>query len=165
MTTRIIGGTGIEFPDATQQDTRAVPNNGPAFSAYISGGNVALPSGVLTAIPYNTLEYGDGLGFNTLTGEFTPPVLGIYWIGASVQVVGTPTGNQLVITKNGGLYKIINHQEEPAYNRVISGAVMVLADELGDTFQIMFRGLGSGLSIQGTIETHSMFQAHLVRAL
>lgn len=83
-----------------------VAGNGPAFSAYRTGGNQSLTTATYTKIQLNTEEYDTNSNFDSSTNyRFTPTVAGYYQISGSVGLTGTNITRILcAIYKNGSEY-------------------------------------------------------------
>lgn len=162
MTTRIIGGTGIEFPDATQQITQGVPNTAPAFiGAYDGPGG--LSNNTLQKILAITALYDNVDGWDEGTDNYTPGVPGLYQVSFRLQAEGTTSLNYVTayVFRNGA--NAASGSVAPYAGRFASASIdrLLLLQDPSDylTFYVNVNGTGS-LTVHGVYAS-----AHLVRAL
>lgn len=109
MSVTISGDTGVsKVQDGVivQADLASgVAGNGPAFSAYKSGGNQTITSSTFTKVQLNTEEFDTNNSFDPTTNyRFTPTVAGYYQINGAVNgesSTGTLTRCLASIFKNG----------------------------------------------------------------
>lgn len=164
MTTKISGDTGIEFPDATQQMTRGVPNDGPCFSAYVTG-TKSIPS-----ITYTKLIF-DGVDFSTPgvyeDSRFTPNVSGLYLINANVylQEVGAGmTGAMKLNVSDDPIRQKILAYSGNGYT-ILSGSVLVAMNGTTDFVELLGYSSKTGTTNYGVVPENTHFSGFLVRAL
>lgn len=84
-----------------------VAGNGPAFSAYRSGGNQSVSNGTATKVQLNTEEFDTANCFDSTTNyRFTPTVAGYYQINGGIGFNATTMSICITfIYKNGSSYK------------------------------------------------------------
>ncbi len=153
MTTRIIGGTGIEFPDATQQITRGVPNDGPVFRAKQ---NIAqsIPATTYTPLVYSPDFDPDGIWQDGTTLRTDVP--GYYFISATAFTVNGDA--HISIFLNGVEYKR-GSQHGGGAGFQVSGVVPLLLP--GDEVTVQIRTPAATTTYAGL----SVVDGYLVRAL
>lgn len=119
----------------------------PAFSAYLSGSDQSVSSGVATKVTLNTEDFDTANAFDSTTNyRFQPSVAGYYQISASIYLnttSGAANYNVTHLYKNGSVYKTI-------YNYISSGSVSTPLNCLvylnGSTDYIELYGQISGTS-------------------
>lgn len=162
MTTRIIGSTGIEFPDTTQQSTMAVPNTAPAFIGTYDGPG-GLGNNTLQKILAMTALYDNVDGWDEGTDNYTPGVPGLYQVSLRFQGEGATSLNYVTayIFKNG--VNVASGSVAPYATRFASAVIdrLVLLQDPSDylSFYVNVNGTGA-LNILSVYAS-----AHLVRAL
>jgi hypothetical protein len=80
--------------------------NAPMFSAY--GASSTYNAGVVSPVYNQNTEYNIGSCYNTSTGNFQPNVAGYYQFTAMTYNGGLTAQLQLLLYKNGGIYKYLN---------------------------------------------------------
>lgn len=139
-------------------------NAGPAFSAYKSGTNQSITSGVFTKVTYNVEEFDTNSNFASST--FTPTVEGYYQVNACTYLQASSGAIRCltVIYKNGSGYKNGND------NLTVSGtegrghcSALVYLNGTTDYLEIyVLSSAFSPLVITGIDNTY--FQASLIRS-
>jgi hypothetical protein len=111
----ITGITAGGLPDATIQQADLAANvagNGPAFSAWTSGGQI-ISSGVAAKMAFNTEFFDTNSNFNNTSSTvdstpayaFLPTVAGYYHISTAITNTGSAVGILAVLLyKNGAQY-------------------------------------------------------------
>jgi hypothetical protein len=80
-----------------------VAGNGPAFSAYLSGGNQTISDNTLTKVIFNTEEFDTNNNFDSTTNyRFTPTVAGYYSVSCSVVYRQSPIVDSFVVLRKNG---------------------------------------------------------------
>ena len=84
-----------------------VAGNGPAFSAYLSGGNQTISDNTLTKVTFNAEDFDTANCFDSTTNyRFTPNVAGYYQVGCYVVYRQSPIiDSYVVLRKNGSTVK------------------------------------------------------------
>lgn len=104
-----IANTAIVGAITQAQIGYGVSGTGPAFSAYLSGSNQNVSTGVWTKAQLNTEDYDTNSNFdNSSNFRFTPTIAGYYLITGSISPDSTSSfGNAVfaAIYKNGSLYR------------------------------------------------------------
>ena len=168
MTTRIIGGTGIEFPDATQQGTRGVPNDAPVFDVYASA-DLGVSTGTPTKSALDSPVINVGGGWDATNQWFKPNVHGIYLLvtrmrgGASTALFDINS----MLYKNGELY---TRTAESFHGLTFQGSCLVELNGTTDYVELYGSVSGTGSLTQAVAGSSigwygPRFSGHLVRAL
>ncbi len=174
MTTKISGDNGIEFPDATQQDTRGVPNGRDYAQGYLTS-NVNINPDVITTIPFNAMQFDPSGMWDNTNKRLTPKAPGLYSV--TLTVTSSHPDQFAMITaiqKNGvGVARVQrNHHAGDNGLGLITLTGTVLVELNGDTDYLGFTAYGAGGSGQITLHSgtsedglQTLFSVYLVRAL
>src|SRR5690554_3729186 len=101
MTTKISGDNGIIFPDATQQDTRGVPNDLPLVRVY-SNTPQTFTSNTPRKMTFEGVNFDTHSAWSTVNNRYSPPVAGWYLVIGAVRFDGSASDNKILqIYKNG----------------------------------------------------------------
>ena len=169
MSTTISGDTGVsQVQDGviTQADLATnVAGNGPAFSAYQSTAQSALPATTWTKISLQTEEFDTNSNFDSATNyRFTPTVAGYYQLNAGIQFNGTSSAALAGIYKNGTVYKWGVYAVYPSGVGSPGSVVSSLVYLNGSTDYVEFYGYtGSSLAPVASSNT-TYFNGALVRS-
>ena len=100
---------------------------GPAFSAYLSGGNQTISDNTLTKVTFNAEDFDTANCFDSTTNyRFTPNVAGYYIVTCGIDVGATGSCSRGVpaIYKNGSIYRSgTNIGTTTIYSGVVSAQV------------------------------------------
>jgi hypothetical protein len=158
----LTGLTAGGLPDAsiTQAELAAnVVGNGPAFSYYQSVAQT-LTSSVSTKITFTTSEF-DTTGGMYASSRFTPTIAGYYQVNASLSMATSVTGVQLILYKNGSVYKyIFNIISTTVVNSGVGSALVYLN---GSTDYIEIYGVFASGQNTLALAGNTFFQASMVR--
>jgi hypothetical protein len=139
-----------------------VAGNGPAFSAWLGGGNQSLTIATWTKITFNTEEFDTNSCYNTSTYRFTPNVAGYYQVNLiAYQAAGGTTALTTSIYKNGSAFKT-NQLIVSTYQNVVTTALIYLNGST-DYIEAYANSTGATGSIISSTE-YTYFQASLVRS-
>jgi hypothetical protein len=76
---------------------------GPAFSAYLSGGNQTISDNTLTKVTFNAEDFDTANCFDSTTNyRFTPNVAGYYQVGCYVVYRQSPIIDSFVVLRKNG---------------------------------------------------------------
>jgi len=136
--TTLTAGSGISVTNASGSITIAnTQNTGPAFSAYQSAAQAAIPASTATKVQFQTKEFDTNTNFDATTNyRFTPTLGGYYQINAGLQIVGSTAGLAIYIYKNGSLYKSGNFVGVLSANPAITVSSIVNLDGSTDYVEI-----------------------------
>lgn len=133
----------------------------PSFSAYRSGSNQSVTSGVDTKIQYNTEEWDTTSAYDNSTNyRFKPTVAGTYHVSACVDGGGTSTASVCaVLYKNGSAYKRGNELRGYSGRAIISCYVQLN----GSTDYIeIYANIVAASPVLNQGSNTSYFQAHYI---
>ncbi len=162
MTTKISGDTGIEFPDATQQITRGVPNDAPLVRVY-SNTPQAYTASVIRKVQFENIDFDLGSGWSVENSRYNPSVAGWYSVIAAVRFDGSSGNNSIVrLYKNG---TPITHGTQLNETNLVESLVhdLVFLDGDQDYLEVW-----AAITVTKTItgdRAGTFLAAHLVRAL
>jgi hypothetical protein len=146
----------ISLPAAT--GTVMVSGNMPAFSAFQSS-TQTLSTFTATKLTFTTEEFDTNNNFASST--FTPTVAGYYQINAGFELNATNAGMNLMLYKNGSLFKrLFNTNNTTTFH--VSGSTLVFANGSTDYFEI-YGTISSGQALVANAYA-TYFSGSLVRA-
>lgn len=112
-------------PYLDNTDNQTISYNSSTYTLSLTNGGTAtigsliafrarktIPETGLSSIDYDfitpTVDYNDGLGFDSSTGIFTTPVGGIYTFIVGYKATGLANSKELKLFLNGSVYEILN---------------------------------------------------------
>jgi hypothetical protein len=174
------GSVTIQEPNTASDFTLSVPaanatlaTLGPAFSAYKSGTDQSISSGVPTLVTFDSTLFNEGSCYSTSTNRFTPNVAGYYYILASVgPQMGSVSAN-MYIAKNanitdqglrnaGGYLNIRYFTTSGTQNYIFQGSAFTYMNGTTDYISIYF-DYGLVLGGQSGGSDRGYFMGYLVR--
>jgi hypothetical protein len=161
-----INSTYLADANVTQAKLAAnVAGNGPAFSAFRTGSEQAITSGVWTKVQLNTENFDTANCFdNTTNYRFTPTSAGYYQVNFAVYAsAGTYTGVLAALYKNGVPYlNSSNYATSAALDDwSVSGSVLLFMNGSTDYIELYAYLVGTA-SIGNNTYTH--MDAYLARS-
>ena len=162
----------LTLPDSTgtilTTATAGVPVNGPAFSAYASGGQT-ISNATTTKIQFNNENFDTNSNFDSSTNyRFTPTVAGYYQINAVVSFGGGVSGFSAVLSiyKNGSAYAS-GSLATPVNTTVGASSVaasLIYCNGSTDYIEVyVYQNSGAGLALQAG-NSVCQFSGALVRS-
>lgn len=139
-----------------------VAGNGPAFSAYASG-TTSVPNSTNTKVLFAAEEFDTNNNFASST--FTPTVAGYYQINASAYSANTLGAAELLVYKNGSLYKAGPYiPATTGVGAVVSISATVYCNGSTDYVDIYVYQTSGTSSTISALQAYTYFQGSLVRA-
>ena len=134
------------------------------FSASFTG-NYTVPSGTITPITFNIMDYNiTGGNFNGNT--FTAPVEGIYHVDGSISLNNTSLigyNFQLQIIKSGGTYRMFNQYVSPSISQPQNSISADVNLSVGETIQLgVWHDNSAGIGLLSTVPSRNYFNCHKV---
>jgi hypothetical protein len=139
-----------------------VAGNGPAFSAYASG-TTSVPNATNTKVLFAAEEFDTNNNFASST--FTPTVAGYYQINANIYLGNSTGAAELLMYKNGSLYKA--GPFTPAITgvgAVVGVSAIVYCNGSTDYIDIYAYQTSGTSSTVAALQAYTYFQASMARS-
>ena len=172
VATAVAGTTTLTLPAATgtvlSTATAGVPVNGPAFSAYASGGQ-SVSNATTTKIQFNNENFDTNSNFDSSTNyRFTPTVAGYYQINAVASFGGGVAAFSAVLSiyKNGSAYASggLATPVSVTVGASTAGSSLIYCDGSTDYIEAyVYQNSGAGLALQAG-NSVCQFSGALVRS-
>jgi hypothetical protein len=147
----------LTLPDATgtvlSTATAGVPVNGPAFSAYASGGQT-ISNATFTKVQFNNENFDTNSNFDSTTNyRFTPTIAGYYQINAVASFGGgvAAFSAALTIYKNGSAYSSggLATPVSVTIGAITTGSSLIYCNGATDYIEVyVYQNSGAGLALQ-----------------